>query len=97
MIVAVVALAASALLGFAMGFVFRAWIHLIVAPLIAVGSAVVFAFFGFGFFKGAVATFACLFANQLAYFIALLLVAPEVVRRRLSHDVVDGQPGEKGE
>ena len=97
MIVAIVALAASALLGFAMGLMFRAWIHLFVAPLIAMGSAVVFISSGFGFFTGAVATFGCLFANQLAYFIAVLLTKPGAVQRHLSHDMPDGEPGENRE
>lgn len=75
MIIFLIALAASALLGLATGFVFRVWANLVVAPLVAFGSAVALFDHGFKSFEGILATIACLFASQAAYLLGVFLVA----------------------
>jgi hypothetical protein len=98
MIIFLIALAASALLGLATGFVFRVWAILVLAPLVAFGSAVALFYHGFGFLEGIFATIACLFASQAAYLLGVFLVAPDAgVQSFLAEDVFDNEPGENCE
>lgn len=98
MIPVLIALAASALLGLATGFVFRVWANLVVAPLVAFGSAVALFHYGLGFFEGTLATIACLFASQAAYLLGTFLVMSDAgVECFLAEDLFDNEPGENCE
>ena len=97
MIIVLVALAASTLLGFAIGLVFRAWVNAIAAPIIAFGSAIALASHGFGFFEGVLVTVACLVVSQAAYFVGLLLKSRVGIVDFLADDVYDDEPGDNRE
>ena len=97
MIIVLVALATSALLGLATGLVFRVWANLVVAPLVALGSALALASHGFRFLEGVLVTFACLFVSQLAYLIGVFLVSPASIANYLANDVPDNEPGQNRE
>ncbi|MGH9809619.1 MAG: hypothetical protein ACRD9W_20600, partial [Terriglobia bacterium] len=81
----------------ATGLVFRVWANLIVAPVVAFGSALALASDGFGFLAGVVAIVACLFVSQLAYLVGVVLASPAGVADYLVEDVPDNQPGEDRE
>ncbi|OKO69482.1 hypothetical protein AC629_41165 [Bradyrhizobium sp. NAS80.1] len=91
---AFVLIAASALVGIAAGFVFRIWALVVIAPLIAVFSAIVLRIYEFGMMAGVTVIAICLVACQLAYLAATYLLH---ARNVSSHDEVDGKPGEIGE
>lgn len=95
MIVVLVALAASGLLGLATGLIFRVWANLIVAPVVAFGSALAVALAspGFSFLQGVLVTVACLSVSQLAYLIGVVLASPAGIADHLVEDVPDNQPG----
>jgi hypothetical protein len=97
MTIVLVALAASALLGLATGLVFRVWANLVVAPLVALGSALALASHGFRSLEGVLVTFACLFVSQLAYLIGVLLASPTSVANYLANEVPDNEPGQNRE
>ena len=97
MIIVFVALGASALLGLATGLLFRVWANAVVAPLIALFSALALARQGFAFLEGVLVTFACLFVSQFAYLIGVFLASPSSVANYLGEDVLDEQPGENSE
>jgi hypothetical protein len=92
MIIVLVALAASALLGLAIGLVFQVWANMIVAPLIAVVSAIALASHGFGFSEGVLVTVACLVVSQVGYFVGVLLESRAGVANFLADDVFDDAP-----
>ena len=92
MIIVLVAFAASALLGLAIGLVFQVWANMIVAPLIAVVSATVLASHGFGFSEGVFVTVACLIVSQVAYFVAVFLEFRARVAIFLADHVFDDEP-----
>ena len=92
MIIVLVALAASALLGLAIGLVFQVWANMIVAPLIAVVSAIALASHGFGFSQGVLVTVACLVVSQVGYFVGVLLESRASVANFLADDVFDDAP-----
>ena len=97
MIIVLVALAVSALLGLAIGLVFRVWANAIAAPIIAFGSAIALASHGFGFFEGVLVTVACLVVSQVAYFFRLLLKSRVGIADFLADDVHDDDPGDNRE
>ena len=92
MIIVLVALAASALLGLAIGLVFQVWANMIVAPLIAVVSATVLASHGFEFSEGVLVTVACLVVSQVAYFVGVFLESRARVANFLADHVFDDEP-----
>ena len=92
-----VALAASALLGLAAGLVFRVWVNLIIAPIVAIGSALAFAFHGSGFLRGVLVTFGCLVASQVAYLVGLFMAPADDLAEHLADDEPDDQPGQSSE
>jgi hypothetical protein len=92
MIIVLVALAASALLGLAIGLVFQVWANMIVAPLIAVVSATVLASHGFGFLGGVLVTVACLVVSQVGYFVGVLLESRAGNANFLADNVFDDEP-----
>jgi hypothetical protein len=92
--VAFVLIAASALVGIAAGFVFRIWALVVIAPLIAIFSAVVLRVYEFGMVAGVIVIAICLAACQLAYLAATYLLHG---RNISSHDEIDGEPGKIGE
>jgi hypothetical protein len=92
MIIVLVALAASALLGLAIGLVFQVWANVIVAPLIAVVSAIALASHGFGFSEGVLITVACLVVSQVGYFVGVLLEYRAGIASFLADDVFDDEP-----
>lgn len=94
--IVLVALAASAFFGLATGLVFRVWANLIVAPLIAVVSAVALASHGFGLFEGLIVTVACLFVSQLAYLAGAFLNSGASTNV-LADEVFDDEPDGYGE
>ncbi len=95
--IVLVALAVSALLGLTTGLVFRVWANLIVAPIIACGSAIALASHGFGFWEGVLVTVACLFVSQLAYLAGVFLTSPASIENYLANDVLDNEPGQNRE
>jgi hypothetical protein len=97
MTIVLVALAGSALLGLATGLVFRVWANLIVAPIIAFGSAIALASRGFGFFEGVGVTAVCLFVSQTAYFVGVFLVSGAGIANLLADDVFNDEPGDNRE
>ena len=97
MLVALLALAASTLLGLAVGLRFRVWANVVVAPIIAFGSAIALAAHGFRFFEGVLITVACLVASQAAYLVGTFLASRTDVMDDLADDVLDDQPGETRE
>jgi len=97
MFVALTALAASALLGLAVGLLFRVWANVVVAPIIAFGSATALAADGFRFAEGVLITVACLVASQAAYLAGAFLAFRSDVTDALADDVPDDQPGEARE
>jgi hypothetical protein len=97
MIIVLIALAASALLGLATGFVFRVWANAIVAPLIAFVSAIVLASHGFEFWEGVLVTVACLIVSQVAYFVGLFVESRSGIANFLTDDVFDDEPGDNRE
>jgi hypothetical protein len=90
-------LSASFLLGLAIGFVFRVWVHLIVAPLIAIGSATWVAYNGFRFFEGALITFACISVSQAAYLVGVVIASPAATIDCRGHDILHEQPGQSSQ
>jgi len=87
-------LLASALVGMATGFVFRIWALVLIAPLLAVFSAIVLRSYEFGLVAGVTVIAACLAVCQLAYVAATWhLHAPDIS----VHDQIDGEPGEERE
>jgi uncharacterized membrane protein len=92
MIIVLVALAASALLGLATGLVFRVWANVLVAPLIAFGSAIALASHGFGFSAGVLVTVACLIVSQVAYFVVVFLDFRAGIANFLADHVFDDEP-----
>ena len=97
MIIVLVALAASALLGLAIGLVFQVWANMIVAPLIAVVSAIALASHGFAFSEGVLVTVACLFVSQVGYFVGVLLESRASIANFLADDVFDDEPNKNRE
>ena len=98
MLIVLVALAASALLGLAIGLVFQVWANMIVAPLIAVVSAIALASHGFGFSEGVLITVACLVVSQVAYLIGVFLESRAgIARNFLADDVFDDEPDDNRE
>jgi hypothetical protein len=97
MIIVLVALGASALLGLATGLVFRWWAIAVVAPLVALGSAIALAVHGFGFLEGVLVTFACLFVSQLAYFVGVSLESRAGFANFLTDNVFDDEPSDNRE
>src|SRR3977135_365262 len=98
MIIVLVALAASALLGLATGLVFRVWANVIVAPLIAFGSAIALASHGFGFSEGVlVALVACVFVSQVSYCVAVWGEFRAGISNFLAVDVFDDEPDDNRE
>src|ERR1700688_1432450 len=97
MIIVLVALAASALLGLAIGLVFQVWANMIVAPLIAVVSAIALAAHGFGFSEGVLVTVACLIVSQVAYLVGLFLEVRAGIANFLADDVFDDEPDDNRE
>jgi hypothetical protein len=97
MFVALLALVASALLGLATGLLFRVWANVLVAPIIAFGSASVLAADGFRFPAGMLITLACLVVSQAAYLAGTFLASRTDVTDALADDVLDDQPGEARE
>jgi hypothetical protein len=95
MIIVLVALAVSALLGLAIGLVFRVWANAIAAPIIAFGSAIALASHGFGFFEGVLVTVACLVVSQAAYFVGAVLKFG--IADFLADDMHDDEPGDNRE
>jgi hypothetical protein len=95
MIIVLVALAVSALLGLAIGLVFRVWANAIAAPIIAFGSAIALASHGFGFFEGVLVTVACLVVSQAAYFVGAVLKFG--IADFLADDMRDDEPGDNRE
>lgn len=69
-------LVVNALAGLAIGFAFRAWANIVVAPIMALGSVLVFIFCGFSIMQTVMGTFMCLFVGQLAYVTALFFALP---------------------
>jgi hypothetical protein len=96
-IIVLAALAASALLGLASGLLFRAWANAIVALFIAFGSAITLASHGFGFSEGVLVTVACLFVNQLAYFVGVFLESRAGIANVLAEDVFGDEPDDNRE
>jgi hypothetical protein len=94
MIDALVALGASALLGLATGLVFRWWAIAVVAPLVALGSAIALAAHGIGFLEGVLVTFACLFVNQLGYFVGVSLESRAGTAKFLVDNGFDDEPSD---
>jgi len=94
MLVVLIALVASALLGLAIGIVFRVWANVVVAPIIAFGSAIALASHGFRFPEGVIVTVACLVASQVAYLGGAILASRTEITNALADDVLDDQPGE---
>jgi hypothetical protein len=92
MIIVLVALAASALLGLAIGLVFQVWANMIVAPLIAVVSAIALAAHGVGFSEGVLITVACLVVSQAGYFIGVFLEVRAGSANFLADEVFDDEP-----
>jgi hypothetical protein len=97
MIIVLVALAVSALLGLAIGLVFRVWANAIAAPIIAFGSAIALASHGFGFFEGVLVTVACVVVSQAAYLVGAVLESRVGIANFLADDVLDDQPGDNRE
>jgi hypothetical protein len=97
MFVALTALVASALLGLAVGLLFRVWANVVVAPIIAFGSAIALAVQGFRLTEGVLITLACLVASQAAYVAGSFLALRTDVTDALTDDVPDDQPGEARE
>ena len=97
MVIVLVALAASALLGLATGLVFRVWANVIVAPLIAFGSAIALVSHGFGLLKGILVTFACLFVSQTAYLAGVFLLFGAGISDFLADHVFHDEPGDNRE
>ncbi|WP_456622557.1 MULTISPECIES: hypothetical protein [unclassified Bradyrhizobium] len=91
MTIALVLIVASALVGIATGYVFRIWALVLIAPLIAVLSAIVLRAYEFGMRAGVIVIAICLAACQLAYFASAYLLHARGVSAR---DEVDGEPGE---
>lgn len=87
-------LAASALLGLAIGLIFRVWANLLAAPCIAVFSTLVLHFSGFKFAQGVLVTAACLFVSQLAYFVVASLMPRSGITGLLARDMLDNEPDE---
>jgi uncharacterized membrane protein len=92
MIIVLVALAASGLLGLAIGLVFQVWANMIIAPLIAVVSAIALASHDFGFSEGVLVTVACLVVSQIGYFVGVLLESRASIANFLADDVFDDEP-----
>ena len=97
MFVALTALVASALLGLAVGLLFRVWINVVVAPIIAFGSAIALAADGFRSAEGVLITLACLVVSQAAYLAGTFLAFRTDVTDALADDVSDDQPGQARE
>lgn len=91
MTIALVLIVASALVGIATGYAFRIWALVLIAPLIAVLSAIVLRAYEFGMMAGVIVIAICLAACQLAYFASAYLLHARGVSAR---DEVDGEPGE---
>jgi hypothetical protein len=94
MFVVLIAVVASTLLGLAIGMVFRVWANMVVAPIIAFGSAIALASHGFRFPEGVLVTVACLVASQVAYLGGAILASRSEIADALADDVLDDQPGE---
>ncbi|OAF12783.1 hypothetical protein [Bradyrhizobium neotropicale] len=94
MAVAFILIVASALVGAASGFVFRIWALVLIAPVVAIFSAIVLRSYEFGLVAGVTTIATCLAICQLAYLAATyLLHAPDVS----AHHEIDGEPGEERE
>ena len=92
MVIVMVALAASALLGLATGLGFRVWANLIVAPVVAFGSATALVSHGLRYFDGMLVSLACLFVSQTAYLIGVFLAPDSHITTLLADDVCDDEP-----
>jgi hypothetical protein len=92
--IAIVLIVASALVGIATGYFFRIWALVVIAPIIAILSAVVLRSYEFGMLAGVSVIAACLAICQLAYLAATFLLD---ARHISIHDEINGQPGEQGE
>jgi hypothetical protein len=78
----------------ATGFVFRIWALVLIAPLLAIFSAIVLRSWEFGLVAGVTIIAACLAVCQLGY----LAATYRLYARDLSaHDQIDGEPGEQRE
>ena len=97
MLVVLTALVASALLGLAVGLLFRVWANVVAGPIIAFGSAITLALHGFPIAEGVLITLACLVASQAAYLAGTYLALRTDITDALTDDVPDDQPGEARE
>lgn len=100
----VILLSANALLGLAAGLMFGMWVNLLIAPIVAFGSAVALQAGGVELFDGMLVTFGCLFVSQSAYLVGAFLAPPSSTEsvlaemdRYLSIDVPDDEPGGNGQ
>lgn len=94
MTIAFALIVASALVGIAAGYFFRIWALVLIAPSIAVLSAIILRAYEFGMLAGVTVIAICLAACQLAYFAAAYVLH---ARDASSHDEIDGNPGETSE
>jgi len=92
--IAFVLIAASALVGIATGYFFRIWALVLIAPSIAVVSAIILRVYEFGMMAGVTVIATCLAVCQLAYLAAAYKLH---ARDASSHDEIDGDPGEASE
>ncbi len=97
MFVALTALVASALLGLAVGLLFRVWANVVAGPIIAFGSAIILAVNGFQVAEGVLITLACLVTSQVAYLAGTFLTLRTDITDALTDDVPDDQPGQARE
>lgn len=97
MYIVLLLLAASTLLGLATGFIFRFWVNLLVAPLVAVISTIALRFYGFGFAQSVLVAVACLFISQLAYGIGSFLESEITIAKLLARDAFDYEPDDAGD
>ena len=92
MIIAFTLLIASALLGLAIGLVFRVWAIATVSLLIAIVSAIILRAHDFGFAGGVSIVIGCLVICQAAYFTGVFMTTRSLSAANLTQEEVDGEP-----
>jgi len=84
-----VVLAASALLGLAIGLVFRVWAMILISLIIASASAIIANLHGYGLTEGVLTVIACLFVSQATYLVATFMAPPREETRLVTDDVTE--------
>ena len=92
MITAFNVLIVSALLGLAIGLVFRVWAVTPVSLLIAIFSSIILRAHDFGFAGGVSIVIGCLVICQAAYFTAVFMTTRSLSGANSAREEVDGEP-----